>query len=505
MLEYNVTARRRALFSLPVRITIGLVAAAIIPLAIIFSYVYLVTRPALIDQANQALSNDAKTKVQLIDTYFHERTLDIQTITQVPVVQEFLVLPPDNPQYQTLLVQVNYSLSAGIFRDKNYSNWSLFNAQGKLLDTAPLNSMPSKHGSSYFTADQIHMVLTGKTFISPVYYNPQTQKASVDFYSPVVSPIPQQKAVVGFVRTTLDLNYIYQNIIANDNGVGQGYAFIVDNNGVRIADSDPARRFTSVMPLSTSAQQQINTQQRYGTGEPVPVIKDAGVTNALNKNAATSTFNEQPAGQNQAYQIAQQKVSSLPWNYFVLSPASTITQVASNQLFYMAIVGLCLILLATIVGILVGRRLARPITQAVLYLRENSRSLSTLATNQQEAATEQVWVVDSSQIGLQSVQYYTNATKIATNELRQLATDVSQNWRQANAQQVEELLKRFMKIIRYIEEATNFQDASNQKLSTALKVATQVTDQLQKGATSATEAATQLEQVVQDLQAVVGR
>jgi hypothetical protein len=59
--------------------------------------------------------------------------------------------------------------------------------------------------------------------------------------------------------------------------------------------------------------------------------------------------------------------------------------------------------------------------------------------------------------------------------------------------------------IKYLERATYYQDASNQKLATALKVTTQVTEQLHNGTTSATLAATQLEDVVSELRKVVGR
>jgi X-X-X-Leu-X-X-Gly heptad repeat protein len=66
-------------------------------------------------------------------------------------------------------------------------------------------------------------------------------------------------------------------------------------------------------------------------------------------------------------------------------------------------------------------------------------------------------------------------------------------------------LEQIVTASRYIEEATNHQSSSNQKLATALKVATQVTEQLAAGATSATDAASQLEDVVQQLRSVVGR
>jgi len=71
--------------------------------------------------------------------------------------------------------------------------------------------------------------------------------------------------------------------------------------------------------------------------------------------------------------------------------------------------------------------------------------------------------------------------------------------------QVEQMLEQMAITTKYLEQATNFQDISNQKLGTALKVATQVTEQLHNGTTSATLAATKLEEVVSKLRKVVGQ
>jgi hypothetical protein len=117
-----------------------------------------------------------------------------------------------------------------------------------------------------------------------------------------------------------------------------------------------------------------------------------------------------------------------------------------------------------------------------------------------------MWVVDSSQVGLQSVQYYTQAIKVAARQLSALGTELEQRQTQlVDVRTAMQALERFIVAARYIENAAEYQEASNQKLATALKVATQVTEQLVTGATSATEAASQLEQVVLQLRAVVGR
>src|SRR5215469_11336897 len=88
-------AKKRPGFSLSIRISSGLMFAAIIPLFITLAFTYLVTRPALIDQYTVAMQSDASTRVQLINNYLKERLGDAQTFVQVPTVQIFLTLPPD--------------------------------------------------------------------------------------------------------------------------------------------------------------------------------------------------------------------------------------------------------------------------------------------------------------------------------------------------------------------------------------------------------------------------
>jgi small-conductance mechanosensitive channel len=57
----------------------------------------------------------------------------------------------------------------------------------------------------------------------------------------------------------------------------------------------------------------------------------------------------------------------------------------------------------------------------------------------------------------------------------------------------------------YLEKAAHYQTASNQKLATAIKVTTQVNEQLASDSISTSDAASQLEQVVSELRKVVGR
>src|SRR5690349_13084554 len=86
--------RRRRRLSLSIRVSLGLVLAALLPLLITVAFSEFQSRPALTTQANTAMESDAKTRVQLIDTYFSERLLDTETLAQVTSVQQFLAAPP---------------------------------------------------------------------------------------------------------------------------------------------------------------------------------------------------------------------------------------------------------------------------------------------------------------------------------------------------------------------------------------------------------------------------
>jgi methyl-accepting chemotaxis protein len=516
MSQQTQQTTRRRLFALPVRISLGLVFAAILPLLVLLVFTNLQTRPALLDQANKAMDSDAQTRVQLIDTYFDERTADVLTLTQVPSVQQFLQLPPppttDMATYQTAAAHALYSLQAGILRDTNYRNWALFTLDGKPLLNAPDGTPPAKHGDTYITAAYLAQIRAGSVFVTPVYGSADNKEATVDIYGPITEPAtaaqPKPTNIIGFMRATLKLNYVWERVVQRDLGVnGSGsYAFILDEDGIRIADTDQARRFTSVETLSPDLQQQMRTIQRFSKQQDVTALPDPRVATSRQQDTSSDTFQTQPAGQSQPFQVVRQSTTSkhVHWQYFVLSPVSTVTAVADRELLSITLVAALASLLVALLGWFVGRGMAHPILRAVGNLRESSSALAALATNQQDAATEQMWVVDSSQVGVQSVQYYTDAARVALRELQEVATTLAHHWRQGDPQRIEQALERILKATNYLENAMEFQNASNQKLATALKVANQVTEQLHQGALSATEAAAQLEDVVQRLLAVAG-
>src|SRR6185437_12036420 len=127
MPQTDFSPRRRRL-PLAVRISLILMLAAVLPLLItvIFSENY--ARPALINQANNAMQTDALTRMQSINAYLTERLADAATLSQIPAVQTFLTDTPNpaSPKYLNDATHATYALLAGQIRDPHYLVWSLF-------------------------------------------------------------------------------------------------------------------------------------------------------------------------------------------------------------------------------------------------------------------------------------------------------------------------------------------------------------------------------------------
>lgn len=514
MPQADFTPRRRS--PLAVRLSLILMLAAVIPLLITVIISEYYARPALITQANQAMATDALTRVQLINTYLSERLLDAETLTQVPTVQEALALPPQEllataQQKNSLYQLALFALGAGEFRDKHYIAWTLFNANQTLAISYPQQTQLYHYGPYVVPPEDLEAISndrTGAAFLSPVYYNASKKQEFIDIYSPVYVNGRPDGQLLGFMRASLNMAYI-QGIVQSDQGFinHSGSAFILDQNGVRIADtnSNSPDLFTAVAPPPQDAQPQITNENQYGQNGPLPIHANSALAAIVKSHNTQNTFTFTPSGQSSDFQAISNKTTTVPWTYFVVSPSSAVTQVADDQLQKTIIVAIVVALLAALIGFWVSSRISRPIRRSVDQLRENSEALNGLAKKQQSASSEQLWVVDAIQVGLQSVQYYTDATRIAAHKLGEIGTELENNWYRQNIETIKRGLQHVIGTANYIEKATHYQGDSSQKLSTAVKVTTQVNEQLADGAISATEAASQLEQVVNDLRSVIGQ
>jgi hypothetical protein len=506
--------------SLPVRLSLLALFAALLPVAAVVGINTYLARGALIDQGRQAISTDANAKTALIDAYLSERLADGLTIASVPTVAPFIVCATAGAQapaalkcndpvqgiefYRGSMVR---TLGAAAIRDKNYGAVSLFSAQRQFLMSSD-TSLTSATVVPPSPADIAPVIQKNQQVITPVYYSPQDQHAFVYIYTPVTleNPATQAKTVVGFTRGTLRLDYLW-GIVGKEDGANgaDSYAFITDNDGIRIASSKQDELFTAVKPLSQTTQAEITADKRFGSDTPVQQLDLPAVADALDASQTEQSFQSIASPDSKTeFQFVRIKLATVPWSYFVLSPISTVTQVATDQVKNSLIIAGVIAVLAILIGLIIGSRLSRPVQASVEDLEGAALQLHSLAARQEQSAGEQHWVVDACSTGLESVRYLSDATHQAARRIIDASNWFSDYWNRLTEEQARRTVQHLQELAHYIDEAARRQQLSSERLGKAITVTRQVSDQLVAGAGAANQSAEQLEQVVHDLHRVVG-
>jgi len=506
-------ARHTRTLSLSVRISGLLVLASILPLVLTVVIINILSRPTLIAQNGQDMQIDAQAHAQLIDNYFAQQIFEARAISRSQALQKFL----GGDKSETMKAQAQESLATGREQGSYYEDWSLLDLQGNLQLYYP--SPPALHGQYYiaptylqnFRPDDTQQIQLRSAQLSDIFYNPVTNEAYIDIYAPVFSANYQ---LVGILRTTFDLHYIWDivNKEAGANGVGS-YAMILDRHGVCIAQTspnpDPFSRvdspnlFKTSMPLSEATRQLVVESGLYN-GPKLPML-DNGKLLAENIQKNRTSFQIVPPGLQANYQASMSTALSVHWNYILLNPLNNITTIADNLILLTSLITCAVLVLAVLIGMGVGRHITKPLLHSANYLHKSSEALKELARKEQSAATQQTWVVDSSQVGLHTVQYYTNAATVALQRLKDIGNYLVSNWEQLHPETAKKTVEHLVETVHYLEKAILYQTTNNKKLESTIKVTIQVADQLATGATSATKAAEQLEQVVNQLQHIIGK
>lgn len=504
--------RERRRLPLSARLSLLVLFAALIPLAAVVGINDYLSRGTLLDQGHAALSTDANAKSTLVQTYVHERLLDGQALASLPTAMGFLACaeiptPPATLACDTQSALYKDSsqraLAVGIVRDSNYTLWSIYDATGHVQLTS---SAAAQKNAPLPTADDLNSVKDGKQRVSEVYYDPATKHAFVRLYTPIFAQPGKADTVLGFLQATLNLDYIW-NIVNGEHGLnGDGsYAFMTDGHGVVIADPNAGDRFTAVRPLDAATQNQIASEKRYGSTAAVPDRVLPGVSTSLDSSATEDTFEgiAQP-GSGAQYQFVRVRLTDVPWSYFVLSPVSTVTRVADDQVRTSLISAAVVAILAVLIGLFIGSRITNPVRGSVEELQGASTALKDLAARQENSASEQHWVVDACRTGLEGARYLSDAMNQAAKRIIDASNWFNEYWDRLTEEQARRTVQHLMELAHYIDEATRRQQANNDRMDKAITVTQQVSDQLVSGATAANRSAGRLEQVVDDLQNLVG-
>jgi signal transduction histidine kinase len=365
--------------SLTILVSVLITLVAIIPLLITIVMSQMLSRPQLISQSADAMAQDAHVRVQLIDAYLHARLHDVQTISSLYAIQQYA------QGNNTFKAQALKALSVGEQNDVNYDTWTMLDLQGNALLWYPMP--PRIHGDKLILPATLQAVQqSASAQIDGVFYNPAAGNASVVIYMPILGSTSK---VVGIIRAEFMLTYIWNVVNSQADHVGS-YAFILDQNGVRIAYTNSGGStltrssylFQAIAPLSPQQQQTVVSEDLYGNNErPLTVLSDPVLTTMQNDQDAPSRFEMTPTGQQEKFEVVKVDIAVVGWTYYALRPLKAIIAVADEQLSSTLLIAAIVLLLAIIIGIATGRRITQPIVRSIEQQK--------CAIEQQQSAYEQ--------------------------------------------------------------------------------------------------------------------
>jgi methyl-accepting chemotaxis protein len=497
----NTGVSRKRRFSLSMYIPLLLALTATIPLLATIGSLEFFLRPALISQASTSMESSAQTQVQLIDAYLSERLNDINTLSKSTSLKLFL------GGHKTAGDAVNDILTTIQHRDvANYINLSVIDTKGNVSLFYPVT--PQAHGKYLIVPEALQQLQNSEqVVVSNVFYDQVGNVPSIDMYARVTDA---NFNTIGYVRASLGLRRIWSSVDAVTAGSN---SFILDHNGVRIAytnsDASGFTRskylFKAIDTPSPTLMRQITSENLYGNGSTaVTSLADPNLTKMQQNTQSPSTSQLTPVGENQDFEVARYSSAVVPWTYYTMTPLSSVTGLIDQQLLTIIGIAVLVLIVALIIGLFVGQRMALPILRSVSLLHKNSESLKVLAEEENVMATEQGWMAEASQTALDSVRYYTSATGVAVQHIQSIGDKLLKNQQHLDINRLNKSLQNMIEAANYIEQANRHQESMNEKLQTSLRVTTQTSDQLTNGANSTNEAATQIETIVEQLTAVVG-
>ncbi len=365
----------RLKISLTAAISILLILVAIVPLFVTIGSSQSLSRPQLITQSANSMSQDAHTSVRLIDAYLHDRVHDVQIVSNLSSLQHYM----QGDHSPTSTQEVINALTVGEQSDVNYDTWSVLDLQGNALLWYPLP--PQTHANTFIPSTTLTQVQQSTTspnqiqqstsaLFSGIYYDPTVGNASVVIYMPITS---SDAKTVGILRAEFFLNYIWNVVNSQVDNVGS-YAFILDQNGVRIAytntvGSTLARSkylFKAIAPLTPSQQQVVSSQDLYGNNKQhLATFNDSQLANKQSNPHTSSIFEMVPAGQQENFEVIKVPVPTVLWTYYELRPLKAIVSIADQQLHTTLLIAAIVLVLAILIGIATGRRITQPLLSSM--------------------------------------------------------------------------------------------------------------------------------------------
>lgn len=284
--------------------------------------------PGSAEAARLAAELDRMLQIRLKETF---------TIAAFPSIRAFAALDVGS-RGQRAAVALN-ELQAWVAADPQVRESFVLDRQGNVVLTTGKDSA-QEWGSRAF----VKSALGGKLDVSAVAHD--AGEYSQYYSAPILG---NSGDVAGALVARIAAQELWDAV--NSAGAAQGgsFAFLVDENAVRLADGGDATRILEALgPLTADEQAQIVREHTYG--DQVQILRATGLTRAAETIRSGSVDSLVP-GDLDAAAVSARRLETKPWTVVIVSPSVSIAQHLSRFVlpFFAAVV------LSTLAALLLSR------------------------------------------------------------------------------------------------------------------------------------------------------
>ncbi|HEY9151485.1 MAG TPA: GAF domain-containing protein [Anaerolineales bacterium] len=348
-------------YSLRTKLLIVLLAVALTPFAGLSYYNNLATTQDQTNTASEALKGAASQTQQTLDTFIQGQKNQVVADAQLPIMTEYLSLPPSERAGSATEADLNSNLRVLANLDSVYiTSVALLDRNGVVL--ADTNT--AEVGQSGSNRDYFKGAVSSSSYVSPIEFSQATGNASLYFSAPVKAA---NGNLLGVLRVRYSSDVIEQALytaVVNFGHVGT-FAALYDENNIRLVDtSDSDLNLKSVMPLPTDKLAQLQAAGRLPAGSVAQLS-----SNQLDVQTGLANIDSQPifsadfSGNKSLDQAVGFKLKNQPWKIVFAEPNELFLAPAQAQTRNGLLIALIAAGLVSLVALFIGQLLSSPIVQ----------------------------------------------------------------------------------------------------------------------------------------------
>jgi hypothetical protein len=189
---------------------------------------------------------------------------------------------------------------------------------------------------------------------------------------------------------------------------------------------------------------------------------------------------------------------------FVAEPLAGIQSLILNTTIQLAVVGALIMIVGAVFAILLAQAITSTLQNAARQVSGASEKFTSIAAQQSSGSAQQVWAINALSQALRNLSE--TATDIAkrSEQLAQMGSQVLQRRAEVSPTQVDSILNYVTRSTYDISVASRQQAATVERMNGAMQAVMEVAQQVANDSQQTTEGAERLEQVVRQLQHLVG-